>query len=75
VVVTHRLVATDFLNRTPAESRTPRQFGSSVSKIALNFGWRDGPPARQWPSIDRSIDHQLTTLPQYQIAAWTQSTI
>jgi len=66
VVVTHRLVAHDLLNRTSAKSQTPHQAGISVSKIALNFGRRDGPQARQWPSIDRSIDHQLTTSPQYQ---------
>jgi len=74
VVVTHRLVAHDLLNRTSAKSQTPHQAGISVSKIALNFGRRDGPRARQWPSIDRSIDHQLTTSPQYQTAARTHST-
>jgi len=63
VVVTHRLVATDLLNRTPAENQTPHQAGISVSKIALNFGQRDGPQSRQWPSIDRSIHHQLITSP------------
>ena len=74
MMVTHRLVATDLLNRTPAESQRPHQAGISVSKIVLNFGRRDGPQARQWPSIDRSIDHQLTTSPRYQTAAWTHST-